>query len=644
MTIDPAGRPTLSHRTSPFPAPVPAPSVWTPFKRWLLILATACTLPAGAQEIPADLSGLPVSVEHIVLRPARWEESFLTEPVNEKRNLGGLAFFYFRNKSDKPVSLREWYLNERESGHYRLAYDIAWDRVHTKTLSPGQTTVLEVCGTAADFQPARPARFAWIGSDWEVAAARADTFREAQVDIPSIILDSTLRQLTVHFHNRTNRRLSVRSVELPNGPNIRKANWSARSVRPAGHLIARLSLDKGLTPGRLLILRATFASETGDTLVTYTHRNAHADYFPNGTWHIEPGRYEEAGRHHLQTMVRNGRSDDPFFSEAYARTGIRAMPHTGIYPDIGLLKDLENHPAVACWYLQDEPDWLLTPQLVHACTEMTRRYAPGKPTMLTLCRNVKFFEYAFLPDIACHDHYSVTAPTTSRWPHPFGTRLEETGYYTADLKYAAAPKPIWAWTQGLHLWDERPAMPLPTPDELGAQLYFNLGRGAKGNLWFTFQQAAGERFPATRQALQTYGRIIRLLRDDLLHGDPYRHTGIGRPASVDLAVIYSPDRLVLFLVNTDYDLLETGYEWRPSPAGPLAIPLPDGFTPKTAFEVDPREGLRPISGWSVEADVWQAELPSFGMGKIWVLSRRAEDLVRFREEFKAIMAAEQAGD
>lgn len=29
------------------------------------------------------------------------------------------------------------------------------------------------------------------------------------------------------------------------------------------------------------------------------------------------------------------------------------------------------------------------------------------------------------------------------------TRLEETAYYTRDLKYAAEPKLIWVWTQGI---------------------------------------------------------------------------------------------------------------------------------------------------------------------------------------------------
>jgi len=86
------------------------------------------------------------------------------------------------------------------------------------------------------------------------------------------------------------------------------------------------------------------------------------------------------------------------------------MVHTGLLPQVDILRDLENHPAVACWYIHDEPDWLYTPQLVLASHSMTKQYSVKKPTMITLCRNVKFFEYGFLPDIPCHDHYSVTVP------------------------------------------------------------------------------------------------------------------------------------------------------------------------------------------------------------------------------------------
>ena len=46
-------------------------------------------------------------------------------------------------------------------------------------------------------------------------------------------------------------------------------------------------------------------------------------------------------------MVRGGESSDPFFSADYLSTGLKAMPHTGIYPDVEMIRDLEDHQAVA---------------------------------------------------------------------------------------------------------------------------------------------------------------------------------------------------------------------------------------------------------------------------------------------------------
>ena len=87
------------------------------------------------------------------------------------------------------------------------------------------------------------------------------------------------------------------------------------------------------------------------------------------------------------------------------------MVHTNVVPRVDVLRDLGGHPAVDCWMIHDEPDWHYTPQMMLAAVQMTRHYNATKPTFITLCRNVKFFEYAFLPDIACQDHYSVTAPS-----------------------------------------------------------------------------------------------------------------------------------------------------------------------------------------------------------------------------------------
>ncbi|MEY2905278.1 MAG: hypothetical protein RJA52_1294, partial [Bacteroidota bacterium] len=462
----------------------------------------------------------PLEVEYISLRPAKWEETVLIEEINEKRNEGGLVFIYYKNISDRPVNLREWYLNDRESGHFRLAGDVAWDRRYTNTLNPGETTVQEICGVSKDFQIGQPAHFSILNQNWQSTLDHITNFESEKFRITSMVFDSSLTSVIIHIKSFIPNKALIKDIMVENRK-VQSLKLTSTNIGENGHAVALLKLNQAFDQGNLCIIKVD-VEVNGAREVFYSHRNAYPDYFPNGTWSIESNQVEDAQIHHLNTMVKGGRSTDAYFAKDYESQGFKTMTHTGLFPNVDMIRDLKNHPAVACWYIQDEPDWLHHPQSVFSSHEMTKKFSTEKPTMITLCRNVKFFEYAFIPDIPCQDHYSVTAPTSSKWPFVYGTKLEETGFYTKDLKYASEPKPIWVWTQGVHLWDERPKMPLPTPDELGAQLYFNLGQGAKGNLWFTFQEEAGTLFPQTKKALKEYSRIIRLTENELLASDTYQ--------------------------------------------------------------------------------------------------------------------------
>lgn len=584
----------------------------------------------------AGKSVLPIAVNYISFRPAAWEEKTIIEEVNEKRNQGGLMFVYYTNTSDQAVALREWYLNERESGHYRLAGDVAWDRRYTDVVAPGETTVQEICGVSADFQVGKKAGFSIIGSNWQPVSGYDGKLEPEKWRISSITFDSTLSNVCIHIRSLCAQSVKISSVSILKNQ-TKELSLSSSVLEANGHVIARLSLEKALTPGELTIVKADILQE-GNNYTFYSHRNAYADFVPNGTWGIENKQYEDAQRHHLNTMVRGGNTADDFFSEDYYKTGFRTMTHTGLYPNVDMIRDLEKHPSVACWYIHDEPDWLYTPQLVLTSHEITKRYSVRKPTMITLCRNVKFFEYGFIPDIPCHDHYSVTAPSSSKWPYPYGTRLEETGYYTADLKYASEPKPIWVWTQGVHLWDQRPKMPLPTPDELGAQLYFNLGRGAKGNLWFTFIEEAGDRYPATKKALQTYSRVVRLLEKDLLLSDPW-HGTVKTDAPVDVACLLTPDKAIIFITNREYMIQDSAYQWKDYKNVKLSVSLPSWFQPSDGFELNPEKGIHTVQ-WLRNNTFVDLNLDTLSMGRIIVLTKDNKARPVYDAVFKELLAIE----
>jgi hypothetical protein len=339
------------------------------------------------------IQSLPIQVQYMALRPAKWEEKALTEEVNEKRNVGGLVFVYYTNTTAAPVELREWYLNKKDNGYWRMAGDIAWDRQYTNSVQPGQTTVLEISGVSDAFQVGKPAEFALLGSNWQPVAYQTGVFEKEEARITSIVFDSSLTQLTIHLRNLSEKDFKINALTVEGNEN-EKLWLSDIRVDKNGHIIAKLKLKQAFNPGDLCILKCVM-EVNGQTKTLYSHSNAYADYFPNGTWGVNKNQYEDAEKHHLNTMVYNGKSTDEFYSTDYKRTGIKAMLHTGIYPDIDLIRDLENHPAVACWYLQDEPDWTQTPQLMMGCNQMTKKYSVKKPSLITLCRNVKFFEYAF---------------------------------------------------------------------------------------------------------------------------------------------------------------------------------------------------------------------------------------------------------
>jgi hypothetical protein len=216
--------------------------------------------------------------------------------------------------------------------------------------------------------------------------------------------------------------------------------------------------------------------------------------------------------------------------------------------------------------------------------------------------------------------------------------LEETGYYTADLKYASEPKPVWVWSQGVHLWDERPKMPLPTPDELGVQLYFNLGRGAKGNLWFTFMKEAGDRYPATKKALQQYSRVIKLLGNDLLQSDPCMGN-IVSPATVDVAPLISPDKMMVFITNTGYQINDSAYQWKDAKNITIKFKTPAWFSPVDAFEVSPRDGIKKIS-WTKKEEVITVSVKQLHMGMLLVFTANKNDKTQYEINFADLIKKE----
>ena len=573
--------------------------------------------------------------DYVGYRAARWEAEKVVEPQQERPNRGGLVHVYFTNTSDKPVGLRHYRLNGKHDSYYRLGGDIAWDRLLKGTVAPGDVGVLEINGISEEFASGKPFELTYIDRNWSPVGRTTSTLQEDRVQISCIRVIPGMSEVEIHVRHTGRETVALESAEIV-GVQTKSVRWSAQTLAGPSHAIARVKLEDALAPSQLLIVNLT-VTEGGTTRNVFAHRRAFEDWFPIGTWSNRPDRFATIRRHHIETIVKGGRADDQFYSNDAARYGFRTMVHSGAHPDVDTIRSLGDHPAVACWMIQDEPDWSRTPTAMLVADEITRRYNSTKPTFITLCRNVKFFEYASIPDIPCMDHYSVTAPSSSRWPKPYGTRLEETAYYTRDLKSASEPKPIWIWTQGIASWSERPKRPLPTPDELAAQLLLNIGRGAKGILWFNFEVDVGEKYPEVMDAIRHWGRVLRLVREDLIGSEPI-DADVRAPERVDVAPLVTWDKLILAITNLDYEIHDTAYPWTPAKDVKISLDRPEWIRPATALAVEP-DGVKRVP-FETRKDRIELSIGDLNVCRLVVLANDADAERQYKEHYQTVLEDE----
>lgn len=550
----------------------------------LLTAREAACQTAQVGAVPGARAAARLAIDHVGYRAARWEHEAVVEPEDDEPNRGGIVSAYVRNVSDAPVRLRFWRLNGRDESLYRVDRLAVWDRTCHATLPPGATTVVEINGRTADFGPGGEFRFSWVDDSWEEVGGVETRLEEDPVQVSFIRLHPDRATLDVVLRQSGTDTVALGDLEVVGRPAARPPVWTSTVIAGPGLSIGRVVLAAPIPSAELVVVKAT-VSVAGVPRRIFAHRRAFADRFPIGTWGAAEPLRDQLHRMHIDTAVVHGRRSDAFFGRDAARFGMRAMVHTGIVTDVDLVRDLSASPHVACWMLQDEPDWSIPPAQVLLAEQTVRSHDSAHPTMVTLCRNVRFFEYAPIVDIPCMDHYCVTAPSSSRWPHPWGTRLEETAFYTRDLKAAAEPRPVWVWTQGLAQWTERPARPVPTVAELSAQLVLNLSRGAKGILWFSFSDDLGAAYPDVRDAMAGWSRVLALLREDLLGAEPCPRP-TEAPASLDARLLVGRDAAILCLTNLDYEITPECHVFRERSRVTVSITLPDWLRPTRALRLD----------------------------------------------------------
>jgi len=605
----------------------------------ILVIAFVSLLVFQSDIIGQVLRSSKLQVEDVVFRPATWETQQLHEERNERPNKGGLIFVYYKNISKDPVRIARFLINEEGEGFFTQAGEVAWTRSFGDRIEPGETMVYEINAISENFSEGKEFSFAFIDrSRWSATGQKKVVLNEKKHLISSIIFHEDLKKFTLHLQNRSNNRCEVMNLSF-SGKEILNYDLTADFIDPQGHIIVTGELEEAYEPGALCIASIKLKNND-ETLTVYGHRTAYDSYFPIGTWGIEKHRYEEAKyKLHLNTFIRSGKSDDEFYTNTNKELGFKILTHTGMYPDVDKIDDLINVDDVAFWYLQDEPDANRTAEAVLFSNEMTKQRDVSKPTITTLCRNVRFFEFGFIPDVACMDHYSVGAPTSSVWPYRYGTNLEETGFYTRDLRLAAYPKPIWVWSQGLFDWNVRPRQQVPTATELTYQLLSNIGNGAKGILWFTIKENKAKKYPETYLAMQQCGRVLEMIKDDLLHGDPFE-TEIDANDQLLIHPIISKNRLILIVLNSDYKIDPIAYKWEPKSNENIQLKVPLWFKVRSAYELIPEEGVKE-TGFQQAGNVLNIKIEHLEAYRVFVFDSSEADMEKLEIEYHSLEKMEE---
>ena len=226
--------------------------------------------------------------------------------------------------------------------------------------------------------------------------------------------------MDIHVRNSGGEFIKIEEIEII-GKQKLKSNILGRTLSSSGHAIASVDLKRASKESEMIIIKIKI-NEGGEIRSVMAHRRAFVDYFPIGTWGAKRADYLIQRQHHIDTCVEGSDLESEFYKINSGLYGYKSLA-TINYNNTHSLRINGKKNSIACLQLSDEPDWVTHPQQVLLQDSIARNAYPYAPTMTTLCRNVTFFEYAPIVDLPCMDHYCVTAPSTSKWPFPYGTKL-----------------------------------------------------------------------------------------------------------------------------------------------------------------------------------------------------------------------------
>ena len=236
--------------------------------------------------------------------------------------------------------------------------------------------------------------------------------------------------------------------------------------------------------------------------------------------------------------------------------------------DYAFLKDYpgdhispKHHPALAMWYLEDEPNHSLPPvqpyhdnmvaahEYIHSASvdpnhvDMACLYDPDFQNADSLSRMSFFGNWCF-PDVVAVDCYPLNNPPG---PNPFDAPLTALAKWLDDLCKAASLEGAHPSVQMVLETFQFSSWRMPTPEQLRLMVYLSIIHGAKGIWYFCYGESnhAGQHFgpgPGLHDFPSIWAYVGRLNRELADLGDVFLSPAVLQGAAPVTTGPALPDR------------------------------------------------------------------------------------------------------
>ncbi len=574
---------------------------------------SSCIVSVGA--FPAGSGAL----DELELVPPHYDP-VITEDI-EKPEHGGTLLGFFRASSD--VTVTELRLNG-EVADPALG-PVQWCEIVDPELSAGEIGIVRCHSKDARFDAGQVATLdvlaggstVWSKTTTLAAPELTPSYVTASVDGGEILL---------HVRNDASATRTVTGLEIDGLDVTAFAVVQNPVLAPGGVAIVRVPRPDGVPFGRWL----TFTVRGSDGARTLRASRALRLFRPSfgvGDW--------------TQAQSGGGGSPyaDPVVMQKYLDRGIDLFlwtPSPGAPPELVLDQLAEQHD-IHVWMHEGQPDpafvaqWAGHPRLLFNAVAGEPEFGDPSALTLSVVRQNRalwgattplwvynacmyhFSEWAPLGDVGGMDHYAVWAPKcNTNLPLFFNDLIQYVGSYASEIKRAAEPNPSYMWTQGLYENDVR----CPSADEIRAQWYQVVGRGAKTVLWFLGRPELDDVCPASSLAeLRRLKDELVPLRSALLEGDVVPAGTVARTLTpfIDVTATVGPRAMVVTL--TDYSYQQawlTGLVWQPRSNVQIDVTPPAGFEPARFLQIAPG-GATELAYTKVAASTFRVTVPSMSV-------------------------------